>query len=73
MAAPAALLLVLHSKAEFVRGNIAAGKVPSAPQTAAFIREVVVALGPHIRGAPPPTVATASPVATTEPCGPYFH
>ena len=57
MAAPPPLLLVLHSKAEFVRGNIAAGKVPSAPQTAAFIREVVNALGPHIRGAPPATVA----------------
>jgi hypothetical protein len=53
MAAAPALLLILHAKAAFIEQNIAAGRVPSAPQTASFIREAVAALGPHTAKASP--------------------
>lgn len=81
---PPALLLILHAKAEFVRGNIAAGRTPNGAQTATFMRETVLALGPHISASPPSVarqvlagfasigwdVPTNAPVAGTTPPSP---
>ena len=53
MPAPPGLVLVLHSKATFVRDSITAGKFPTAAQTATFIRTAVAEMLPHIRLAPP--------------------
>lgn len=58
MATPPGLLLILHAKSEFITTNIQAGRVPNPQQTASFIRETVVALGPQIQQAGPAVGAT---------------
>ena len=47
------ILLLLASKAAFVRSQLDAGKVPTAPMLAAFLQALVQELMPHVKAAQP--------------------
>ena len=50
--APTPLLLLLASKASFVKQQLDAGKVPAPPVLAAFLQQLVSELLPHVKAAP---------------------
>lgn len=52
--APTPVLMILIVKHDFVRTNLDAGKVPTAPMLASFLQALVQELGPHVKAAPPP-------------------
>jgi len=50
--APTPILIVLLAKHTFVRTSLDAGKVPTAPMLASFLKALVQELGPHVKAAP---------------------